>query len=150
MRYTILGGRGFIGTRLATHLRSLGHEVWVPERDDPAMFSAPLGRVFYCIGLTADFRQRLLDTVDAHVCLLNRVLRSGNFDSLLYLSSTRVYAGAGSTHEGANLVVSPLLPGDLYNLSKLMGESVCLASGGPAKVVRLSNVYGAKRHGARS
>jgi nucleoside-diphosphate-sugar epimerase len=63
--------------------------------------------------------------------------------SLTYLSSTRVYAGVDNTAETARLLVNPNEPGDLYNISKLMGESLCLHGGRPnMKVVRLSNVVG--------
>ncbi len=141
--FTVLGASGYIGSRLAAHLQAQGHTVWAPARGDAEVFTRPLGHVMYCVGLTADFRTRPFDTVDAHVGLLTEVLRRAQFDSLLYLSSTRVYMGAASTHEDAPLAV---LPGDasyLYNLTKLTGESLCHASGRPGvRVARLSNVVG--------
>ena len=143
-RFTVLGGRGFIGSHLVRHLRRQGHEVWVPERDDPALFERELGQVVYAIGLTADFRRRPLDTVQAHVGVLRRVIDAARFDSLTYLSSTRVYAGAAGTSEAAALRVDPNAPGDLYNLSKLLGEALCLHCGHTGmKVVRLANIVGA-------
>jgi nucleoside-diphosphate-sugar epimerase len=103
----------------------------------------PLGHLIYCIGLTADFRSRPFDTVRAHVSLLADILEHGQFASLLYLSSTRVYAKAPSTAEDTELVVAPADASDLYNLSKLMGESLCLHSGrNGTRVARLSNVVG--------
>lgn len=141
-RFTILGSSGFIGSHLASSLRQAGHELLTPGRDDPAIFNHELGHVIYCIGLTADFRTRPYDTVRAHVCLLADILERSRFDSLLYLSSTRVYQGAGNGAEDA-----PLLAGDLYNLTKLAGESLCLASGrANARVARLSNVVGGDWH----
>lgn len=140
---TVLGAGGFIGGHLQRHLQGQGVPCFAPLRGDPGVFRRPLGHVVYAIGLTADFRSRPLDTVEAHVCLLRRLLAQGDFDSLTYLSSTRVYAGADSTDEAARLRVDPHDPGDLYNLSKLMGESMCLhASRRPAKVARLSNIVG--------
>ncbi len=142
--FTVLGGRGFIGSHLVRHLRNQGHEVWVPQRDDPALFGRELGHVIYAIGLTADFRRRPLETVEAHVGVLRRVLVAGQFESLTYLSSTRVYAGAASTSEAAALRADPNAPGDLYNLSKLLGESLCLHCGHVGmKVARLANIVGA-------
>lgn len=99
----------------------------------------------YCIGLTADFRNRPWDTVDAHVGILRHLLAKGHFASLTYLSSTRVYLGSNAGHEDAPLTVRPEAPDQLYNLSKLMGESLCHAAHRPEKpvrVVRLSNVVG--------
>ena len=142
-RFTVLGGSGFIGARLVRWLAERGIDHDAPGRDAP-LGRGPLGHVIYCVGLTADFRQRPLETVEAHVGLLRRLLSEAEFDSLLYLSTTRVYAGAEVAREDADLTVNPNRPGDLYNLSKLMGESLCLQSGRPGtRAVRLSNVFGA-------
>ncbi|MDE2429067.1 MAG: NAD-dependent epimerase/dehydratase family protein, partial [Burkholderiales bacterium] len=139
---TLIGGHGFIGRHLQIRLMQIGWSCHVAERGDPRLTQEDLGHVFYCAGLTANFRQRPYDTVDAHVHLLSRILQRSTFASLTYLSSTRVYAGAQSTSEDARLLVCPGEPEDLYNLSKLMGESLCLSSRRPVRVVRLSNVYG--------
>jgi nucleoside-diphosphate-sugar epimerase len=140
-RFTILGGNGFIGARLAATLACAGHEVWTPARDEN-LADRPLGHVIYAIGVTFDFRTRPFDTIAAHVCRLNDVLRECRFDGLVYLSSTRVYAGlSGNVDERSPLVVDPQRPDDLYNLSKLAGESLALACGRPTKVVRIANVY---------
>ncbi len=146
--FTVLGGGGFIGKELVASLKERsGATVYAPSRDDGidisgAILGRDLGHVFYCIGLTASFRSRPFDTVEAHVCLLRRLLGEGRFDSLTYLSSTRVYEGAATTNESAVLQVSPNNPEHLYNLSKLMGESLSLSSGHTTRVARLSNVFG--------
>ena len=117
-----------------------------PARDRGRL-DGPLGHVLYCIGLTADFRQRPYDTVRAHVSVLSEVLEHADFTSLLYLSSTRVYSAASGTSETARLQASPLDPSDLYNLSKLMGESLCVNSGRDrTRIARLSNVVGFDPH----
>jgi nucleoside-diphosphate-sugar epimerase len=143
--YTVLGGSGFIGSRLAAHLRAQGLHCEVPARHDASVFTRALGHAVYAIGLTSDFRARPLDTVEAHVCLLRQLLASGNFESLTYLSSTRVYAGGSDTSETASLRVNPNDASDVYNLSKLMGESLCLHGGRHnVKVARLSNIVGVR------
>jgi nucleoside-diphosphate-sugar epimerase len=143
MSWTVLGASGVIGRQLVARLRADGQVVSTPERGDPGLYQRPLGQVIYAIGLTADFRQRPYDTVQAHVSLLAELLQRADFTSLLYLSSTRVYARAASGREDADLCVQPQDPSDLYNLSKLMGESLCLNSGRTGvRVVRLSNVVG--------
>ena len=215
MKYTVLGATGFIGSHVAALARSLGHEVVCPGRDDN-LDGQHLGHAIYSIGITADFRRRPHDTVTAHVTKLQEVLTRTSFDSLVYLSSTRVYArcaspdehfdsatrsellpdsrscslpSAGRVREEGSvasqfhlLPPSPALPAegrenespnygklflasppahpwpgiseetaipvlpsdfsDLYNLSKLMGESIALASSPRVRVARLSNVVG--------
>lgn len=142
-RFTVLGASGFIGAHLVAHLRQRRHDCAAPARDavlDPA---ADHGHLIFCIGLTSDFRRRPLETVEAHVCVLREVLRDLRFSSLTYLSSTRVYAGAADTDEATALRVDPHAADDLYNLSKLLGESMCLNAGrAGARVARLSNVVG--------
>ena len=141
--FTILGSSGFIGSHITKYLRELQIDYFAPMRDDPAIFNNHLGHVIYCIGLTADFRAKPFEAVQAHVCNLLNVVDKTEFDSFLYLSSTRVYNGIENTEENSTLKVNPLVFGDLYNISKLMGESVCFASRKPlVRVVRLSNVYG--------
>ncbi|WP_026618781.1 nucleoside-diphosphate-sugar epimerase [Ensifer sp. WSM1721] len=141
--FTVLGESGFIGGNLVRRLRDLGHDVSAPSRTDMPLAGQDLGHVIYAIGLTADFRTRPFDTIEAHVSLAAKILRENAFSSFLYLSSTRVYANNRDTHEGALLSASPLNPSDLYNLSKLTGEAICLNSGREnVRVARLSNVVG--------
>jgi nucleoside-diphosphate-sugar epimerase len=142
MRITVLGGTGFIGRAILKRLAAEDHDVYAPDRGG-IDWARDLGHVIYAIGLTADFRTRPFETVDAHVNVLADVLRRGRYESFLYLSSARVYQGATDTREEAPLSVRPSHPGDLYNLSKLMGESLCLAVAQPStRVARLANVYG--------
>ena len=143
MKFTLLGGRGFIGRHLASHLRAAGHEVVVPDRRAQPDSGACMGHVIYAIGLTGDFREKPFATVEAHVETLARCLDSARFLSWIYLSSTRVYGtSATDTREDSRLSVLPGADG-LYDLSKLLGESLCLALPRPEiKVARLSNVYG--------
>ena len=129
MRFTLLGAHGFVGRHLLTYLTSLGHEVIAPARDARLTDACDGTHEIYAIGLTADFRQRPFDTIEAHVSLAAELLRDCDFTSILYLSSTRVYAGSTNTDKSAALTVCPGNPSDLYNLSKLTGEAICNASG---------------------
>lgn len=141
--FTVLGARGRIGRRLVEHLRRRGETVFAPDRDDPGVTTRALGHVIFAIGVTGDFRTRPIDTVQAHVCVLARLLATADFESLLVLSSTRVYAGAAAGREDVPISVDVADPSDLYNLSKLMGESLCLHCGRQrVRVARLSNVVG--------
>lgn len=148
MTFTIFGATGAVGSALLEHLRAEGHECVVPARDEIPE-GRNLGRVFYCIGLTADFRHRLADTVQAHVCHFMEVLTRCTFERICYLSSTRVYAGCAAGLEDARSIATPLDPSDLYNLSKLLGESACLHVVTNGVVVRLSNVFDPRASHAR-
>ncbi len=145
-RFTVLGAGGFIGQAMVRHLRAAGHEVAPVGRAGLDAFlvgGVPAGHVIDCIGLTGDFRTRPLETAEAHVGIVARVLAQARMASLLLLSSTRVYARASSTREDAELPVSPSVGGDLYNVTKLAGEALCLSDPRPGmRVARLSNVYG--------
>ena len=104
-----------------------------------------LGHVIYAIGLTGDFRTRPFDTIESHVGLVSRLLQRGRFTSFLYLSTTRVYLHA-SRSVAAKEDAAVFLRADadsLYDLSKLLGESLCLTIPSPmVRIARLSNVYG--------
>lgn len=140
-RYTVLGSKGYVGSHLLKYLHSLpGVEVFDDGRPLP---KACLGHVFYCIGVTTDFKSRLQDTMRAHVCKAQEVLRDNIFVSFTYLSSTRVYEGGLTGCESCSLVANPSNIEDFYKISKLAGEALCLADPRETiRVVRLSNVLG--------
>ena len=144
--FTILGAGGFIGAALAAGLQARGRSVQAVTRAGlPGLLAsgAPCGHVIHCIGLTGDFRAHPLATAEAHVGLVGRALAALEFRSFLYLSSTRVYARAEHGREDLALAVQPNAPGDLYNITKLAGEALCLSDARPAvRVARLANVYG--------
>lgn len=143
---TVLGADGFIGSHLLKELRLRGMAYRAPTREDRLYLEQPLGHVIYAIGLTADFRTRPFDTIDAHVCVLSEVLKHGNFDSLTYLSSTRIYNRSESSKETDDIRVNSTCPDNLYNISKLCGESLCLASNNAkVKIARLSNIVGLRK-----
>ncbi len=103
-----------------------------------------MGHVIYCIGLTADFRRRPIETIEAHAYLSAQLLYRSTFKSWLYLSSTRVYGGLGpvaSVSEADEILVTPSA-NSIYDLSKLLGEAACLGhEASSVRVARLSNVY---------
>lgn len=142
---TIIGAGGFIGAALLKEVQSLGWSWSVPDRVDSWKPAEPLGHVFFCAGLTADYADRPADAVEAHACLLSRVLSSPNWESLVYLSSTRLYDSQPATRTGVEdggFLVDPGNPRHLYDLSKLLGENLCRVMGhGKARVARLSCVY---------
>lgn len=141
----IIGAAGFVGAALHGRLLELGWTCAVPTRSSTWPSGQKHGHVFYCAGLTADYAIRPADTVEAHVSLLSRVLREGGIDSLVYLSSTRLYDGQPFERAGAedgSFVVDPGHSRSLYDLTKLLGENLCRVMGsGKARVARLACVY---------
>ncbi|HUB15746.1 MAG TPA: NAD-dependent epimerase/dehydratase family protein [Acetobacteraceae bacterium] len=145
--FTVLGAGGYVGSALVTALERIGCRVHAVTRSAlPALLEGRrnAGHVIDCVGLTGDFRTRPHDTAEAHVSITALCLVGLRFDSFLFLSSTRVYARADATSEDIAVPATPADPSDLYNLTKLAGEALCLADPRLAvRVVRLSNVYGA-------
>lgn len=143
-RFSIFGADGLVGSRLVARLHAEGVRCDAYGRRHWPKPGADLGRAIYAIGVTADFRSRPLDTVEAHVGRLADLLRGHTFDSFVYLSSTRVYRGAASTDEDAPLIMAPADPDRLYDLSKLLGECLALFGRDPrVRIARLSNVCAA-------
>lgn len=144
--FTVLGGSGLVGRRLVRELTRRCADFWVPARQEQMIFRQPLGVVFYCIGLTADYAQRPFDTVEAHVSYLASLLERAQFDHIVYLSSTRLYDGLSVIEARGDtpLCLSPNNPRHLYDLSKALGENLCLTTAPTrSSIARLSCVYDA-------
>ena len=143
MRFTVIGAGGFIGAALAARLAAGGNEVFRPARGSADIFTRPLGHVICAAGVTADFRERPFDTLRANAGLIAELLEKADFDTLVYLSSARIYRHAEHTGEDAAIFLRPGDPEDLYDLTKLTGEALCHASRRPGvRIVRLTNVLG--------
>ena len=143
MMITVLGAAGFIGSHIVKLLQDNNEPCYAPARNED-LAGKDLGDVIYCIGLTADFRSKPFETVEAHVSKLADVLQHCTFNSLTYLSSARVYinCNVAEAKEDSVIPVNPLDADELYTLTKLTGERICLSSGKKVRIVRLSNVYG--------
>jgi nucleoside-diphosphate-sugar epimerase len=139
---TVFGGLGFIGSYLCQSFEKDGLPYQIVSRQD-SLPKGDLGNVFYCAGITADFRSRPFDTMDAHISTLSNVLKHCEYTSLLYLSSARIYRHASSTTEDSKITLCPQDPESFVDLSKLAGETLCFSMNNEKiRIVRLSNVYG--------
>jgi nucleoside-diphosphate-sugar epimerase len=146
INFTILGSDGWIGNSLTNYLSENKYEVFPVGRNSTLTWLKSLKKptkIIYTIGVTADYRTRPYDTVEAHVCLLSKILQHPLVTDLVYLSSTRVYSNSLLTNEDVDTVCNSNKILDLYNISKLMGESLVLQKKNTGcKVIRLSNVVG--------
>ena len=118
---TILGGFGFIGSELCKSFGRDNVPYQVFGRQDP-LPTGDLGNIYYCAGVTADFRSRHFDTIEAHVSTLSEVLKNGEYTSFLYLSSARIYRNESLTTEDSTISINPLNSEDFVDISKLAGD----------------------------
>lgn len=140
---TVFGASGFLGRELVRQLEQSGMRPLQVTRDSWPEPGTHLGDAIFAIGYPGNFRDHMIETHDAHVVQLHRALTQYSFDSFAYMSSTRIYAGASSTHEDTDLVVRPQEADHVYSTSKIAGESLCLHCSRPGvRIVRLSNMIG--------
>ncbi|EMI2316014.1 SDR family oxidoreductase [Providencia rettgeri] len=139
--YTIFGGRGFIGSEFVRQLTKLGHDIYIPERNDANIYKKDLGTVIYAAGY-GDCENNAVNVLEANTVLLNRILNNSQFQKIVYISSTRVYMGGNSTSEESNLIINFKDKRKLFNLTKLTSEEMCIKSGKECLIIRPSNVYG--------
>jgi nucleoside-diphosphate-sugar epimerase len=124
-KVSIVGATGFLGSHLVALFSQLGYQVYQPSRSQLNSLSGDLGIIIYAAGYG--------------VC--KDAATKCSFNRLIYLSSTRLYMGGSNSTETVNLGVLNTDDRKLFNLTKLIGEELCLAYPN-AYVVRPSNIYG--------
>ena len=114
------------------------------DPSDPDWISKIKGHLIYCVGATGRFLDDPIKTFEANTKLLADALVSQNYESLTYLSSTRLYHSCASTSENTKIIVNSESPDDLYTITKLAGESLCTTlAPRSSRILRLSNVVSA-------
>ncbi len=81
LEFTILGSSGFIGSNISKTLKNKNFDCYTPDVRKESLDGKNLGNVIYSLGVS-DFRNKPLETIDAHICILNKILKNCNFDSL--------------------------------------------------------------------
>ena len=104
MKYTVIGGSGFIGSAMCNYLKNNNKNVFIPERDYHFSAGEDLGIVFYCAGY-GDCINNYDNVIDANVLLLRKILNNVKFKKLVYVSSTRVYMNENCAKENADLLI---------------------------------------------
>jgi nucleoside-diphosphate-sugar epimerase len=168
-RVVVVGGCGFIGSRLALSLASSGGDVTVLDLAPPPPELIPLCRVERRDLTVRDSLLGVLDGADAvYLCaallakqcakhpalgwavnvagtaqVLSEILAAGQHPRVVFLSSGTVYASAASYPVAED---GPTEPRDIYTASKLAGERIVASAAGSgrlrASVLRLFTVYG--------
>lgn len=139
--YTIFGSSGFIGSAVCENLKKTNQKIYLTDRNEK-LYGKNLGKVIYCIGLTADAKTKPYETVEAHITKLLRIIQHNEIESLTYCSSTRLYIHTDETDENAIINVNVNDQFELFNLTKLVAESLLINTVKNCKIVRLSNVIG--------
>lgn len=143
--FTILGTDSTVGRRLACELRGHGHQVQTLSDDAAPGGHRALGHVVFALAPTDDPSPMSSASGPPPLDRLAGLLQGARFESLLYVSSTCVYADGDRADEEAPL---PLEPPDPSRLAWLTGESMCLATQAPTvRVVRLAQVVSAEGDG---
>ena len=143
-RATVIGATEFVGRSLLARLRADAWDVCDATNDPLSVCDQPLGYVFYCPAAAVEPRQQPHEMLQSRVSLLGLLLQHGQFESLVYLSSTRLYDGAmaDTASEDTPLALDPAQPRRLHDLSLALGEALCRhATSGRAHVARLGCVY---------
>ena len=141
MNITVIGSSGFIGKEFCKQAVELGYNVYAPVRGDERLFERDLGNVIYAAGY-GNCGENYLNVLDANCTFLSRLLAEASFESITYLSSTRVFLDGSTTHEAASLVSSFHDKRRLFNLTKLVAEELLLLNSKRSLIIRPSNVYG--------
>ena len=171
MRVLITGGAGFIGSNLARALVERGHEVVIADNlsmhhstallgstlarvqffhcdirmpeDFDALPEGPYDRIYHLAASFANARSLAQPTLDV------RTNAEGTLHTLAFARRVGcglfVYTGSSSSYGPVPIPFredGPLLPSTPYATTKRLGEQYVQASGLPAVVFRLFNVYG--------
>ena len=140
---TVVGANGFIGSKVASSLASKGLTVNTPDKDDLSWIDRPQGLLVYAAGFTADYLNQPLKTLEAHSQLIGQVVENAMYQSLVYLSSVRLYDGqTGIVDESTSLSLDSANIRHYFDLTKALGEWFVRHQGGPnAHIIRLGVVY---------
>lgn len=139
MTFTIVGSSGFVGGHLKEVLAA-DHTVFCPIRDEPIKRDMDYGTIIYCAGVKSNFTQRAKELIQAHLTNMMRWLSEASFEKFVYVSSARLYKDQEIGEEHLSKI--GLGVDDLYNQSKLLGESMCQTLCDRALIIRPSNILG--------
>lgn len=138
--YIVYGGNGYIGSNIISYLKSKDCRVLIPKKNE---FPQKKGIIIYCVGSDDWYGDPLKNFNSNFVHLYKLIKNLRSFESLVFLSSTRVYLDLSQkiVNEKQNLTLKSSSR-FTFNLQKLMCENFLLKQNKNIKIIRLSNVYG--------
>ena len=140
-KYTIFGHTGFLGQNIVGYLKKNNLNFFLPQKNR-FIFSKNLNNIIYCIGVDNVFDDPL-DSIEANLKILSKIITKNKFESLLFVSTTRLYLNSNKTSENDLININPNLKNYFFNSLKLAAENFCLSQKNKkVKVVRMSNLYG--------
>jgi nucleoside-diphosphate-sugar epimerase len=141
MKYTVIGGNGFIGNQIVLTLKENGEDVYVPVKGGTEIYNEDLGIVIYAAGY-GDCKENPLKVIDSNLSSVVDLIKNCKFVKLIYISSTRLYINQESSLESSDVKICFNDNRSLFNLTKLTSEKLILNLVDNAVIVRPSNVYG--------
>ncbi len=143
MIYTIFGHTGFLGNEFKNYLIKKKYKVFLPKRNEYKLNKYSKD-VIYFIG--SDNKKNILSFVNSNFVHLYNLLNNNNLDSIIFISSTRIYLNQKrrTIKEDDDL---ELLYSEKYffNLLKLLSEKIALSVPN-CKIIRISNVFGRNKN----
>ncbi|KJY79061.1 NAD-dependent epimerase/dehydratase family protein [Vibrio nigripulchritudo] len=140
-KFTVIGSSGFLGQEVVKQLINRDCIVEEINRNEIGYISDDLDYVIYCSGY-GECDKDPYNVLDANSSVLSKLLMQKEFNKLIYISSTRVYMNSESSLEDSSIKISSDDGRKLFNLTKLIGEELCIKSKKNFTIVRPSNIYG--------
>lgn len=131
---------GFIGSAAKGMLVNRGFTVRRGEWQVEDFQRKQLGTVVIACGV-GDCR-RIEDVLHSHLDVVRNIIKTAEYDRIVYISSTRVYLDSEQSSETSPLLINPDDSRVLFNQVKLIAETIIKAQSKPALILRPSNVYG--------
>lgn len=140
---TTVFGSGFIGSAIGECLKNSGKSVQIISRNNWPNAGSDLGNVIFTSGMTAGFRDNPIETAEVHVCYLANAIKIFDFNSFVYLSSTRLYINEPVAIEDCRISVDVSSSDSIFTSTKLAAEALLMSlNRSRICIARISNVYG--------
>ena len=138
--YTVFGHNGFLGSEFVKFLKKKKVKYLINRRNK---FPKNIDKAIYFIG-SDNWKNDPLQSMESNLLHLIKLLKKvRSINSFIFISSTRVYFDLEKKLVSEeDLLKINSHPNYLFNIQKLLSESILLSILKNVKIIRLSNVYG--------